>query len=173
MIAEHLRAEHADLAPLRHALGREPHAGAHARREVGGERAVDRDDVFLLVVVLGAQDLVDDVAVVREQDQALGLLVEPADREDSLGVIDEVDDVALDVALGRAGDADRLVERDVDRPLILRALPTRSPSTLTSSPVGDLVPRPGRGAVDRDAALLDQRVGLAPRPLAALARDTC
>ena len=78
-----------------------------------------RDDVLLLVVVLGAQHLVDDVAVVGEQDQALGVLVEPADREDALGVVDEVDDVAVDVALGRAGDADRLVERDVDRARLL------------------------------------------------------
>ena len=83
--------------------------------ELGRDRAIDRDDVLLLVVVLGAQHLVDDVAVVGEQDQPLGVLVEPADREHALGVVDEVDDVAGDVALGRAGDADRLVERDVDR----------------------------------------------------------
>ena len=69
-------------------------------------------------------------------------------------VVDEVDDVAGDVALGRAGDADRLVERDVDVPL-LRA-PTRSPSTRTSSPSFTCVPSAAGHAVDRDAALRDQ-----------------
>ena len=80
------------------------------------DRPIHRHHVFLLVLVLGAQDFVDDVAVVGEQDQAFGVLVQPADRKDSLAVADELDDVVLDVRLGGAGDPDGLVERDVDRP---------------------------------------------------------
>ena len=130
-----------DLAALRHRASGSRTPAAMRSTNVVVEPAIDRDDVLLLVVVLGAQHLVDDVAVVREQDQALGVLVEPADREDPLGMVDEVDDVALDVALGRARDADRLVERDVDRAASsLRAPPTTSPSTLTSSPGSTCTP---------------------------------
>src|SRR3546814_5163752 len=60
------------------------------------------------------QDLVDDVAVAGQQDQTTGILVEAADRENAFAMADKVDDVAGNVALGRAGDADRLVERDID-----------------------------------------------------------
>ena len=41
-------------------------------------------------------------AIVGEEDEPFGVLVEAADREDALGVVDEVDDVARDVALGGA-----------------------------------------------------------------------
>ena len=70
------------------------HARGHHREEVGGDFGLDRHEVFLLVPVLFAQHLVDDVAIVREQDEPLGILVEPADREDAFGVADEVHDVA-------------------------------------------------------------------------------
>ena len=38
------------------------------------------------MVVFRTQDLVDDVAVVGQQDQAFGVLVEPADRENALAM---------------------------------------------------------------------------------------
>ena len=94
-------------------------AGLDELDEVVTQEAVDFDDVFLLVVELGAEDLVHDVAIVREEDEAFGLFVEATDREDALGMPDEFNDVAFDVAFGRAGDADRLVERDVDRGVLL------------------------------------------------------
>ena len=114
---------------------------------------LDGHEVFLLVAVLDAQDLVDDVAVVGQQDQALGVLVEPADREDALAVADEVDDVAGHVALGRAGDAARLVERDVD--VASRRAGSGRPSTRTSSPSFTCVPStPGAPlTVTRPAAI--------------------
>ena len=48
------------------------------------DRAIHRDQVFLLVLVLGAQDLVDDVAVVGQEDQAFGVLVQASDGKDPL-----------------------------------------------------------------------------------------
>jgi hypothetical protein len=51
---------------------------------------------------------------------------------------DQIDDVVLDVRFARAGDADRLVERDVDGRLFLA--PTSSPSMRTSSPSPTFVP---------------------------------
>ena len=66
------------------------------------------------MLIFDAQHLVDDVAVVGKQNQAFGIFVEPTNREDPFGVINEIDDVALHRALGGAGDAHRLVERNVD-----------------------------------------------------------
>src|SRR5690606_4505302 len=49
-----------------------------------------------------------------QQDQPLGILVEPPDREDPSLVADEVDDVVLNPGFGGADHTDRRVERDVD-----------------------------------------------------------
>ena len=114
------------------------------------------------MVVLGAQDLVDDVAVVGQEDQAFGVLVEPADREHALGVIDEIDDVALDVALGRAGDADWLVECDVDRLDVLAGAADHISVELDLIAFVDLRAERRGNAVDRDAAFFDEGIGLAP-----------
>ena len=57
----------------------------HHLEEIAGDVGLDRHEVFLFVPVLLAQHLVDDVAVVGEQDEALGFLVEAADGEDPLG----------------------------------------------------------------------------------------
>jgi len=117
-LGEHdAKAELRDLARaagLGH-LAVDAHALGHAGEEFVGDGLVHADQVFLLVVVLCAQDLVDDVAVAGEQDQSLGVLVESPDREDALRVVDEVHDVAGHGLVGGAGDAHRLVQRDVDR----------------------------------------------------------
>src|SRR3546814_19428534 len=55
---------------------------------------------------------------VCSSDLAFRILVQPADREDPPLVADEIDDVALHRRLGGAGDADRLVQRDVDVPAL-------------------------------------------------------
>ena len=68
--------------------------------------------------IAGTQDLVDDIAVTGQEDQAIGGLVEATDREDTLGMTDVIDDVAVDMALGGTGDAHRLVEGQIDRFLL-------------------------------------------------------
>ncbi|EEF93709.1 hypothetical protein CATMIT_01657, partial [Catenibacterium mitsuokai DSM 15897] len=60
--AETEAAELAGLARQR-GLAVDRHTAAHAAQEFRGHLVVDRDQVFLLQLVLGAQDLVDDVAV--------------------------------------------------------------------------------------------------------------
>ena len=50
--------------------------------------------VFFLMLVFAAQDFIDDVAVVRKQNQAFRGFVEASDGEDTLGVIDEINDIA-------------------------------------------------------------------------------
>jgi hypothetical protein len=166
---EHLGPDREDAARPGGRVG-QAHAGAHGGDELGRDRAIDRDHVLLLVVVLGAQHLVDDVAVVGQQDQPLRVLVEPPDREDPLGVIDEVDDVAGDVALGGARDPDRLVERDVDRPRLLARAADALAVEAHVVAVLDLGPERGGHAVDGDAALGDEGVGFATRARPALAQ---
>src|ERR1041385_1405751 len=65
---KHLRPEREHLARLGRRVG-EPHPSCHLLDKLRRDRLVDAHHVFLLVAVLGAQHLVDDVAVVREQDQ--------------------------------------------------------------------------------------------------------
>ena len=62
--------------------------------------------------VLDPQDLVDDVAVAGQQDQALAVLVEAADGKDALRMVDVVDDVARE----RRGAApqDQVLARALD-----------------------------------------------------------
>ena len=95
-------------------LAADPDARGHHRQKRVRDRGLDRDGVFLFVAVLDTKDLVHDVAVVGQEDQALRVLVEPPDRKNPLAVPDEVDDVVGDIALGRAGDSAWLVEGDID-----------------------------------------------------------
>ena len=143
------------------------HAARHAVEKDLGHRPVDRDDVFLLVLVLAAQDLVDDVAVVGQQDQPFGVLVEPADRKDALaGSSRSRAMLPATCALGGAGDADRLVERDVD--VLLRAA-DRLAVDADDVACRDLRAERRDDAVDGDAPGFDARVRLAPRAQAGLA----
>ena len=90
------------------------------------------------MVVLRAEDFVDDVAVVRQQDQSLGVLVEAADGKNALRMADEFHDIPFDVRFRGARDADRLVERDINLPS--SCCRSASPSMRTSSPSLTRVP---------------------------------
>ena len=77
-------------------------------------RAIHRDLVFTLMPELCPQDLVHDVAVIGEENQAGRVLVEPADRKDPFRMADLSDDIARNVGFARRRDAYRLVIFDVD-----------------------------------------------------------
>src|SRR5690606_33476852 len=66
------------------------------------------------MAILGTEHLVDNIAVVRQQNESIGILIEPANREYALRVIDEIDDVALDMPLCGRCNADRLVQGNID-----------------------------------------------------------
>jgi len=106
-------AEAADLAGFGFGV-ENAHTASHSGDKVIGYRFVDRDEILLLVIVFRTQDVVDDVAIVGEQNQTFRFLVQPADREDALFMTDEVHDVVTHTVFGGAGDADRFVEADVD-----------------------------------------------------------
>ena len=99
---------------------------------------------------------VGEVAVVREQEHAARVDVEPADRHDARLVTDEIDDgrAALGVA-GRRDDAERLVEKDVRKLLLAHALAVDLDDVPRRNERVQLAALP----VDGDAARLDQLVG--------------
>ena len=141
------------------------HAFGHATQEIVGHRFVHRDQIFLFLAVFSAQQFIDDVAVAGQQNQTFGILVQSADRKDALLVIDEIDDVAFHALVGRAGDADRFVQRDID---VLAGAGLYIADTqglaVDQDGIALLDPRAQRWlvAIDADPAFLDQRIGLAP-----------
>src|SRR5579859_4342026 len=118
------------------------------------------------MIVLGTEDLVDDIAIVRQKDQAFGVLVQTPDRENAFSVPDEIDDVVLDVGLGGAGHTDRLVEGNVNL-LFLGAHGRAVDAYLIA--INDSRTQCGDLAVAGNAAGLDPLVRLAPRTGAGLA----
>jgi len=152
--------------------GEPPHPGRgrSAVLELDALGELAQDPVRRLLPRLDLVDLLDPVArmrqpvrertVVREQEHPAGVDVEPPDRHDARGVVDEVDDrrPALRVARGR-DDARRLVQEHVAERLL------RDPLTVDLDDVGardERVQLAGL-AVDPDAPRLDQLVGGATR----------
>ena len=89
-------------------------SGAHFLDELAGDGFVDLDDVFLLVIVACTEDLVDDVAVVGEEDESFGGYVEAADWEYAPGVTDMLDDVVWNVGVGGSDDTYGFVVGEVN-----------------------------------------------------------
>ena len=83
-----------------------------ARERLVGRLALDVGDVDLVDLVAGMGEPVRELAVVREQQHAGRVGVEPPDGDDARRVVDEADDgrAALRVARGR-DHARRLVSR--------------------------------------------------------------
>ena len=127
-------AQHARARLGRPWPGRSGRRRARRRRAGGGSRrrctvaAADRGQVLLVDAVAGVGDAVGQLAVVREQQQALGVGVEAADREHPRLVGHELDHGRAAVGvLGRGDDAGRLVQQVVDEPGLARRPVRRRP----------------------------------------------
>ena len=57
------------------------HAAGHSLQKSGGNRLVHCDNVLFIMVIFRTQDFIDNIAIVRQENQALGILVQPADRK--------------------------------------------------------------------------------------------
>lgn len=86
----------------------------HPPDEGSVDGLIDGDDVLFLVLVLLAQDFIDDVAVVGQENQPGGGFIEAANMKNALRIIQEVDDVVLVLAVSGAGNAGGLVEGEVN-----------------------------------------------------------
>lgn len=91
------------------------HPAAHFFEKIGGDGLIDGHDVLLFVLVARPQDLVDDIAVVGQKDEALGVFVEAPDGEEALRVIDKPDDVLGLFQVGGTYNTHGLIEGDVQR----------------------------------------------------------
>ena len=69
--------------------------------------------------VARAQDLVDYIAVIGQQNKTFRVLVESSDGEDPFIVADEIDDIVGIAAVGRADDTLRLIKGNEDQIFIL------------------------------------------------------
>lgn len=58
------------------------HALGHMLYKFRGDGVVDLDDILFFVLIFRAEDLIDDITVVGQQDQPFRILVEPSDMED-------------------------------------------------------------------------------------------
>lgn len=141
------------------------HAAAHAVQKFIRHRLLDADYILFLMLVFAAQDLVDDIAVVSEQDQAFRTFVEPPDRKDTLGIIDKIDNI-VGHARCRAFDADRLVEGNID---VLFGGAHFAPVDTDIVAFFYLRAEFGDGAINRHAPFVDKGVGLAARAYAGFA----
>ena len=101
----------------------------------GGRLALDLGDVDLVDLVAGVGEAVGELAVVRQQQRAGRVGVEPADRDDARRVGDEPDDgrPPAGVARGR-DDTGRLVQEHVGE---LAGARSGRPSSATAVAGGD------------------------------------
>jgi hypothetical protein len=71
------------------------------------------------VRIAGPQNLVDGIPVVGQQQQASGVLVQPANCENSLGVAHKIHHVSANSGIGGRRNSLGLVEQQVHRPRFL------------------------------------------------------
>ncbi len=125
------------------------HAPRHSIQEGSVKGAIHLHEIFPFVAEFGAEDVVDDVAVVRQQNQTGRIFVQPSDRKYPLMMPDLRNDVSGNVSLARRRHADRLMVLDVEM-----GLPPRNDLPIPSDHVrrGDLIAELRHPTVDRDDA---------------------
>lgn len=112
------------LARLFHPAGKgfnpiDPYPLRHISEEGAIDVAVYPHEVFLLMLVTGPQDLVHDIAIVGQEDQAFRVFIEPPNGKYAFGIVDITDDVPPDIFVCSGGDAHRFIERKDDHFLLI------------------------------------------------------
>src|SRR4051812_19028695 len=150
----------------------EPHAGDEPRDLLGLRYPGHLGEIGATNAVARVHELVREVAVVRDQERSLGVVIEAADRVDALVDAHEVlRDGRTALGIGERGDGRRgLVEQEID--LVLRL------GDDAAVHADDIVRGVGFGAelandraVQLDAALLDELLRLPPRSDAGVRED--
>ena len=139
---------------------RQPHATTHPGQNRVRDRPIHCNYIFLLVLVLGAQDLVDNITVAGEQYQALRFLVQAADGEDACFMFYKINDVSGHVTVGGAGDTGWFVQGDIN--VVFPADRDGAPVDAHLIGFAYLRPQVSAAAVDGHAAPFDPRIRFAP-----------
>lgn len=139
---------------------------AHPGNEVSPDGLIDSDDIFLFVLVASPEDLVDDVAIVGEEDEPLGRLVQSADREEALFVPDIGDDIFRLFGISGTDNTHRLVECDIKG---LRFCLEGFAIDTNDVPGRNTVAGSGRLTIQGYSATFDQAISFATRADAGLA----
>jgi len=122
------------------------------------ERMIDLHQVLSFVAEFGAENLIHDVAIVRQQDQTGRILVQPSDGENPLRMSDLSNNIPRNMRFARGRDADRLMIFDIE----IRSAPRHHATLAGNDVIGRyLVAEFRRPAVDRDGARLNETVCLA------------
>jgi len=148
----------------RRAFALDPHAAAHPVQAVLGRFAAHAGVVLPFDLVLRVEQLLGEGSVVGQQQQPFGVVVQPPHRVDVFGDLrQQVEHGGAPLGvLPRRHVAAGLVEQDV-------AMPAGDADALAVDAdvvAAGLGPRPeleDGGAVHRDPALRDERLGRAPR----------
>lgn len=157
-------ARHSDRLHFFHsrALTVEHHAGEQLRRERWLPGAIERHFVFLFDFVTRVRHSLREVAIVRQDEEAFGLRIEPADIEKARELRgQEVEDRVARVGVGAGRNKpDGFVQDDVEL-----AFATHQPAPdFDVISLGGLRAEVGAdAAVDRDAAVGNQLIAMPPR----------
>lgn len=148
-------------ASLRDDLARQGHgieygyARHHGPDKIIRDGTVDFDPVFFLVTIASAQDFINNIAIVGQKNQAFRIPVESADREDPLGVPEEIDDIVSPARISCRGDSDWLVKSQIDQIIIRQDRFTFDPYGLASQ---NTAANQGDSILNRDQTFSDQAV---------------
>src|SRR5262249_1041364 len=159
------------LAPTLHLMDARGCCRSVVERDAFPERAergsardtADLGEVRLLDAVTGMRDELGELPVVREDEEPVGVVVEPADGEDPWLARNEIDGRGTPfwVSSGRH-DAPRLVQQVVDDVVAHADRHAVHLDTLLSAT--DALTESRDRAVDRDPSFGDQCLGGTPRP---------
>ena len=118
--------------------------------------------------MLGSENIVHDVPVVREKDEAGRVLVEPANRKDPFRMADLRNDVTGHMRLAGRRHAHRLVILDIE----LGHPPGNHLSISRDNVIStDLISQAGNPLIDGHATGFDQAIGLSSRTDAMLCEE--
>lgn len=129
------------------------------------------EDVILLgQPIAGVHDAIGDITIVREEQQALGVAVQPANRKDALGDIDQIHDrPAATLVVHRRDVATRLVQDQVAERLRREQLAVHA--DIVTNRISPGAKLGHDRAVDGDAALANQFFSCSPGRDAARRKD--
>ena len=111
------------------------------------------------MIIAGAQDLVHQIAIAGQENQPLGILVEPANGENPFTVADKTLDVVFLRAVGGADNTHRFVQGNEHQIFFVSRLHHLAVD-LHHIPGQHLIAHLGPAAVDVHVALLDEPVGI-------------